>query len=88
MSKLNFSDCAFVPDPFFDLDVKEKHFHLNDIARYYHVDVSMYDESKKNDSNRVASKVIQTILTSREYAVKEEYGYIFNEIDVDTFVQL
>ena len=49
LSKLSFCDCAFVTDLFIDFDVEEKHVNLNDVARYYNVNVSMYDESRKND---------------------------------------
>lgn len=90
LSKLTFGDCAFVTDLFIDPDVvEEEHLDLNDIARHYHVDVSMYSESNRNDSNRAASKIIHAILNceNSEYTVKEEYGYIFNNINADDFVQ-
>ena len=52
------------------------------------IDVSDFEESRKNDNNEAEAKILCAMVESKKYAVENEYGFIFNGINADDFVNL
>ena len=84
LSKFDFFNCAFIPTSFSNEDFEVEYYNLVDIVRYHDVDIS--GPKKEGDSNKAAGVIIRVMIKSKKIAVKQEHGFIFNDINVDRFI--